>query len=71
MSGNKYLYWKIIQGRYNGVWEDLDWHVADSTGHLRDHKLFKQNMSGYREAEPTTAFRVIKRRELNAWLARQ
>ena len=71
MKGNKYLYWKIIQGRYGGVWEDLDWHVVDSSGHPRDRKLFKQNMSGYREAEPDTPFRVIKRRELNAALARQ
>jgi hypothetical protein len=55
---NKYQYLNVVQGYYapHG-WEDL----TAST----DYKEARADLRAYRVNDPTTAHRLIKRRELN------
>jgi len=63
MTHTKYIYYKVIQGRYGDSWEDVDFHEADSTGYPKNRKEFLGNLKAYREAEPRP-FRTIVRREI-------
>jgi len=59
MRKNKYTYLHVVQGRYGQVygWEDLTQSENKSEA--------RTNLKAYREAEPGTPHRLIKRRELN------
>lgn len=55
---NKYDYLFIVQGSYGYGWEDLT--AEDTRSEARDR------LREYRENEPGTPHRLIKRRELRA-----
>lgn len=55
---NKYIQLWVLQGNYGHGWEDL---CAAETW-----REIKENRKEYRENEPGTPLRTIKRRELNS-----
>lgn len=57
MKANKFLYLYILQGFYSYGWEDLT--AEDSFKEAREQRKC------YRENAPGTAYRIIRRREVN------
>ena len=57
---NKWLYLWVVQGHYGSQygWEDL---TAEE-----EHREARERIKEYRENEPSSAHRMIQRRELNS-----
>lgn len=64
MEGNKYTYYKVIQGNYGYGWDDEDFHECDSSYRPLDRNLLHTNLKAYQE-NGGGCYRVVKRRELN------
>ena len=65
----KYIYYKTIQENwgYGDGWEDVDFHVSDSTGWIKDktaRDLFKDNLKAYRE-NSSASVKVGRFKEIN------
>lgn len=56
MKRNKYLYLYVVQGFYNGTWEDET--------QTESQKEARQYLKEYRQNMPQYAHRIIYRREL-------
>lgn len=59
---NKYNYYKVLQGCYDGVWSDVAWY---DTHKPEEMAALRRDVKTYRENEPLVRFSVINRRELN------
>lgn len=63
----KWIYYKVIQQKIAGVWEDADWHECDSSGWIRDKEardLLRYNIMAYRSNQPQYPVRVVRKKEL-------
>ena len=56
MKQNKYEYLKVLQGMFNGKWEDLTYYEESDNSIREDYKAYKEN-----DPRP---YRIIHRREL-------
>jgi len=56
---NKYEYVKVIQGNFEGKWEDVDECAVKNW-----RKVGRANLKAYRECKDGFAYRVISRRNL-------
>tara|TARA_Y100000588_G_scaffold376191_1_gene453608 strand:+ start:485 stop:703 length:219 start_codon:yes stop_codon:yes gene_type:complete len=67
MSANKFIYYRVIEGCYDGLtWEPVDWHECNSRGWIADKKareLLRYNLKAYRESG-AGSYRVSGKREL-------
>jgi len=65
MKTNKYNYYRVIQACYGNVWEDVDFHEADSQYTALNRKELLENVKAYRDnLHGQSAVRVINRKEL-------
>ena len=58
---NKYRYYRVLQGKYDGIWSDLvSYNMAD-----KDYfKELRSDLHSYMQEDPRQ-YRVIDRRVLN------
>ena len=64
VQGNKYNYYKVIQGNYGYGWSDEDFHECDSSFRPLNSQLLRENLVAY-QVNGGGDYRVVKRRELN------
>lgn len=66
MQGNKYTYYKVIQGNYGYGWDDEDFHECDSSFRPLNRQALRVNLEAYQVYGMGGQYRVVKRRELNS-----